>query len=107
MKIIEGFESAKPVLSRQTPKESPDSDDRERVVRQIVNDVRDRGDAALFEYTEKFDGVKLASLEVDKERIDRAYRQVDAGLLSALKLASERITAFHTEQKKKLLQESA
>ncbi|MCK4273743.1 MAG: histidinol dehydrogenase, partial [Dehalococcoidales bacterium] len=106
MKIIEGFESAKLILSRQTPKESPGSDDRERVVRQIVNDVRDRGDAALFEYTEKFDGVKLASLEVDKERIDRAYQEVDAGLLSALKLAAERITTFHTEQKNILLREN-
>ncbi|MCK4863594.1 MAG: histidinol dehydrogenase, partial [Dehalococcoidales bacterium] len=57
MKIIEGYKSAKSLLSRQTPQESPDGDDRERVVRQIVNDVRDRGDAALFEYTEKFDGV--------------------------------------------------
>ncbi|HUT68443.1 MAG TPA: histidinol dehydrogenase, partial [Dehalococcoidales bacterium] len=106
MKIIEGFESAKSILSRQTPKESPGSDDRERVVRQIVNDVRDRGDAALFEYTEKFDGVKLASLEVDKKQIDLAYRELDAGLLSALELAAERITSFHTEQKNSLLRES-
>jgi len=106
MKIIEGFKSAKSILSRPTPKESLGSDDRERVVRQIVNDVRERGDAALFEYTEKFDGVKLASLEVEKKQIDRAYREVNAGLLSALKLAAERIAAFHTEQKNILLREN-
>ncbi len=107
MRIIEGYNSAKSALSRQTPKESPDSDERERTVRQIVNDVRDRGDAALFEYTEKFDGVKLTSLEVDKEQIERAYKELDAGLLSALKLATERITNFHTEQRNSLLRESS
>jgi histidinol dehydrogenase len=107
MKIIEGYNSAKTALSRQTLKDSPDSDEREQTVRQIVNDVRDRGDAALFEYTEKFDGVKLTSLEVDKERIERAYKEADAGLISAMKLAVERITAFHTEQKAGLLRESA
>jgi len=107
MKIIEGYNSAKSALSRQTFKESPDSDERERVVRQIVNDVRDRGDAALIEYTEKFDGVKLTSLEVDKEQIERAYRELDVELLSALKLAVERIKNFHTEQKNSLLRESA
>lgn len=106
MKIIEGFESARSILSRQVPKESPGGDDRERVVRQIVSDVRDRGDAALFEYTGKFDGVKLTSLEVDRKQIDRAYREVDAGLISALELAAERITAFHKEQKNMLMQEN-
>ena len=39
--------------------------------------MRQRGDAALLEYTEKFDGVKLTALEIDKERIERAYREVD------------------------------
>ena len=99
MKIIEGFDSAKLILSRQTPPETPDSDERERVVRQIVNDVRDRGDAALFEYTEKFDGVKLTSLEVAKEEIAGACSRVDGELVGALKLAAERIHAFHSAQK--------
>jgi histidinol dehydrogenase len=106
MKIIEDFEKAKSVLSRQSIGFSPDSDEREKVVRQIVNDVRDRGDAALFDYTEKFDGVRLTSLEVSKKAINQAYKEIDAGLLSALKLAAERITAFHAEQKNMLLHDS-
>ncbi len=105
MKIIEDFASAKSILSRRI---SPGSgvDEHEQAVRQIVNDVRDRGDAALIEYTEKFDGVKLTSLEVAEEQINRAYREVDAGLISALKLAAECIAEFHEEQKNSLLRES-
>ncbi len=99
MRIIEGFESAKSVLSRQAPKEGFGGDDREQIVRQIINDVRDRGDAALFDYTEKFDGAKLTKLEVDKELLTRAYWQVGSALVSALKLAAERIRSFHTAQK--------
>ncbi|MDP2729683.1 MAG: histidinol dehydrogenase [Dehalococcoidales bacterium] len=99
MKIIEGFESAKSVLSRQAPKEMFSGDEREQAVRQIVNDVRDRGDVALFDYTEKFDAVRLAALEVDKEQIKGACLKVDSELLSALKLAAERISSFHRAQK--------
>jgi histidinol dehydrogenase len=106
MKIIEGFESAKLALSRQVPRGVPADSEREIAVRQIVNDVRDRGDAALFDYTKKFDGVRLASLEVDKKQINRALRELDAGILAALKLAAKRIASFHERQKKSLLKES-
>ena len=87
-------------------KEAPGVDEREQAVRQIIDDVRRRGDAALFEYTLKFDGVKLTSLEVNKEQIAGAYQQVDAKLVSALKLAAERISIFHTRQKDSLLHEN-
>jgi histidinol dehydrogenase len=106
MKIIEGFEQAKAALTRQTPTAFTESDKQEASVRQIVNDVRDRGDTALFEYTEKFDGVRLSTLEVPQREIDRAYQQTDAGLLKALELAKKRITAYHVKQKKALLRES-
>ncbi len=105
MKIIEGYKSAKSILSRRIS-QKPGSDERERTVRQIVDDVRDRGDVAVIEYTEKFDGVKLASLEIDKKRIDGACRDVDKELISALELAAERITAYHEEQRSSLLKES-
>ncbi len=107
MKIIEGFNEVKSALLRQREPGSPAADEREQLVRQIVNDVRRRGDTALFEYTEKFDGVKLASLEVDKAQIDRASKEINKELLAALKLAAERITAYHTEQKKSILHDSA
>jgi histidinol dehydrogenase len=106
MKIIEGFAEAKSRLSRQTVQGMPDDDERERVVRQIVSDVRERGDAALFDYTEKFDNVRLSSLEISKGQINRAYKEIDTELRSALELAVERIASFHREQKKKLLQDN-
>ncbi len=113
MIVIEGFEPAKLVLSRQVlgefyltpltpelkPKGMPTVDEAEQEVRQIINEVRSRGDVALRDYTLKFDGIELTSLEVGKQQIKNAYQQVNQELLSALKLAAERIRSFHTAQK--------
>ncbi len=94
------------MLSRQVPEEVLGIDDREQAVRQIINEVRHRGDAALLDYTLKFDGVKLTSLEISKKQITSAYQEVDSELVSALKLAAERIRFFHTRQNDSLLRES-
>lgn len=113
MKIIEGFTPAKSALTRQTLtefysispalgqrlKEMFGTNDPEQAVRQIIDEVRRRKDAALFDYTLKIDGVKLASLEVSKTQITSAYQEVDSELVSALKLATERIRSFHLAQK--------
>jgi len=115
--IIEGFQSAKSVLTRQAlaefyPVSAPlrqrlkelfGTDDPEPAVRQIINEVRNRGDAALFDYTLKIDGVKLTSLEVSKKQITDAYQEVDSELVLALKLAAERIRSFHSLQKESIL----
>jgi histidinol dehydrogenase len=104
LKIIRGFKQARPALSRQAPEEVSGGDGREQVVRQIVSDVRNRGDAALFDYTRKFDRVKLSTLEVTEKQLKNAYLQVDAKLVSALRLASERISSFHQKQKEVIWQ---
>jgi histidinol dehydrogenase len=106
MKIIEGFEAAREALSRQRATAAHVDDEREEVVRQIVRDVRQRGDAALFDYTKKFDNVRLDKLEVDRTLVDRAYLKVDKKLRDALELAAGRITAFHERQKRALLRDS-
>ena len=107
MRIIEGFESAKLVLSRRdSAQRALEVDDREQAVRQIIDEVRLKGDAALFEYTVQFDGVELSSLEVSKKQITDAYRKVNSELLTALKLAAKRIRAFHMKQKDSLLHEN-
>jgi len=105
MKITEGYEAARQALSRQVSA-GLDDPEREKVVRQIIAEVRKRGDKALYALTEKYDGVKLASLEVPGERIERAAREIDAALYKALKLAAERIAAYHEGQKKKLLHDN-
>jgi histidinol dehydrogenase len=111
LKIVEGFTKAQKLLSRgvvgkQGQRRTFGTEEQEQTVRRIVDDVRERGDAALFEYTERFDGVRLTSLEIDKRRINRACREVDGELLAALKLAAERIASYHTAQRDCLLHES-
>jgi histidinol dehydrogenase len=73
----------------------------EETVKNIIADVRKRGDAALFELTAKFDKLELDadSLEVTEEEIDAAMAQVSAESLSALQLAAERIADYHAKQK--------
>jgi len=101
LKIIEGFEPARAVLSRQVPTDVY-PEELEDAVRQIINEVRRNGDAALRDYTLKFDGLKITSLEVDKQQIASAYREVDSELVSALQLAAGRIRSFHLAQKRRI-----
>ena len=66
----------------------------------IIERVRAEGDDALIEFTRKFDGVSLdaGSLVVGPEEMARALDALPAGTLDALKLAEERIRAFHEAQ---------
>ncbi len=70
------------------------------VVRGIIADVRSRGDAALCEYTERFDGVAVspAGLRVGAADIDEAAAGIAPELADALELAAARIEAFHRLQ---------
>ena len=101
MKTMEGFDKARKLLDRQSPKDLEYK--QEGAVRQIINDVRLRGDKALFELTEKFDGVKLKTLEVKPAQVKAAYKKIDAKLVDALKLAANRIGTFHQAQKERAL----
>ena len=64
----------------------------------IVEDVRERGDEALRELTEKFDGVKVENFRVPQEAIDEAVAQCDPMLGAALEQAAAQIRAFHERQ---------
>ncbi len=64
----------------------------------IVEDVRERGDAALSEYTERFDGVALESFRVPQETIDAALAAVDPRVSAALQHAARQIREFHERQ---------
>ncbi len=113
MKIIEGYQKARAALSRETAAESLavspalkkslkklfGTEDPASAVRQIVMEVKKRGDAALLDLTLRIDGIRLGSLEVDKGGIAGAYEEVDGELVAALKLAAGRIRAFHMAQK--------
>ncbi len=70
-------------------------------VRTIIDAVRQRGDAALFELTARFDRLELnaQSLEVTVAEIDAACAAVDEKSLQALQLAADRIARYHGKQK--------
>ncbi len=70
----------------------------EAVVRQVIDRIRREGDAALYEYTEKFDRHRPASLEVTKEEMDEAISTVPAEMMQLLREAAERIEKFHRAQ---------
>jgi len=64
----------------------------------IVDDVRDRGDAAVLEYTAKFDKVELAEMLVTRDEIEMAIAQVDDDFLDAISAAAGAIEDFHKRQ---------
>ena len=70
------------------------------VVGEIIADVRQNGDAALYRYAEKFDGAQLSSLEVTQAEIDDAFAQVEPEFLRVLQAAAANIRAFHEKQRR-------
>ena len=70
----------------------------EAVVTDIIANVRQKGDAALYEYCEKFDKATLTALQVTKEEIDEAVAAVEPKFLEILRKAAENIRAFHSRQ---------
>jgi histidinol dehydrogenase len=67
----------------------------QEVVDRIIGEVRDKGDKALLDYTEKLDGVRLDSLEVDRQEVVAACGTIDKELVLALEFAAKRIRDFH------------
>ena len=70
----------------------------ERRVYDIIENVRANGDAALREYSEKFDGVKLDDFKVDQSIIDAAWDNLPEDLKHALLVAKKNITEFHSRE---------
>ena len=70
----------------------------ETIVAEIIANVRKNGDAALYEYCEKFDKAKLTALQVTKEEIDEAVASVEPRFLDILARAAENIRKFHSRQ---------
>lgn len=81
------------VFSRAVPQV-----DVEGVVAEVIRRVRAEGDAALYEFCEKWDGAKLTSLRVSPEEIEEAVAAVDPAFLDILKEAAENIRRFHEKQ---------
>ncbi|HEY7126757.1 MAG TPA: histidinol dehydrogenase [Ktedonobacterales bacterium] len=71
-------------------------DDLVPTVRAVMEDVRARGDAALRDYTQRFDHAQLETLEVTPEELAQAGSQVEPEVIAALKHAASTIRAFHS-----------
>ena len=65
----------------------------------IIQNVKENGDAALYDYTEQFDHVVLQTLKASEEEIDEAFAQVDPALIQDLQEAAQNITYYHEQQK--------
>lgn len=73
----------------------------EKAVKEIIAEVRAKGDPALIALTEKFDGVKLSrdELRVSEKEIKKARKKVKTDFLGSLEKAIQNITAYHRKQK--------
>jgi len=71
----------------------------ERKVEEIIQQVRDRGDAAIFELTQQIEGIELDSLKVSLEEFEEAQQKVDKNLKKAIAQAKANIEKFHNYQK--------
>ena len=91
------FEAEFQTLLSAKREDSPDVD---QVVADIIADVRARGDAALLEYTERFDRLTLApeTLRLSGAEIAAEIQKVAPEDRAALELAADRIRAYHAEQ---------
>ena len=71
------------------------------VVSEVLEDIRENGDAAVYKYTQKFDGCDLreSGMKVSKEEIDAAISQIDPELLAVIRKSAANIRAFHEKQK--------
>lgn len=67
-------------------------------VSKILHDVQCNADAALFAYTQRFDGVQLNTLEVSRAEIEQACAMVESEFLTVLQEAAANIRAFHEKQ---------
>lgn len=75
------------------------TEEQRAAVKSIIADVKQRGDEAIRHFTEKFDGIHVDRLKVDKDEIKLAYEQIEADLVTILKEAAENIRYFHAKQK--------
>ncbi|MBR6094267.1 MAG: histidinol dehydrogenase [Lachnospiraceae bacterium] len=99
-KLILNEENEKDVLDELLKRSPNHYGQFEQIVSNIVNDVKDRKDAAIFEYTLKFDKFELnkSNIRVTKEEIEEAYASLDPEYIKVMEEAFENIKAFHEMQ---------
>ena len=94
IKILKSGEASRDEIFNRTAKAANVGE----TVSKIIENVRNRGDEALRDYTEKFDGARLESLEVSDDEINDALMNVDPEFLGVMCEAADNISAFHKNQ---------
>ncbi|MCD6088991.1 histidinol dehydrogenase [Candidatus Bathyarchaeota archaeon] len=99
IKIVEGSSLPLEILNKRWPCTGGLDEKLVKSVERIIRDVKLRGDSALIELEEKFDGVKLSSgrLRVNQDDIEKAYEKVSDRLISAIEYSKSRVEAFQKE----------
>lgn len=102
MRIVKLTPEVRNNLQSMIKRSADDYGPYEAVVKEIVEAVHTRGDAALLEYTKKFDKAELdqKTMRVTEEEIQEAYNAVDPELLSVIRKAIRNIEAYHELQKR-------
>lgn len=101
MRIVELTENTKKNLLKDLLKRSPSSyGTYEQTVSEIVNNVKENGDKAVFDYTEKFDHFALNSgnIRVTEEEIKEAYKEIPEDLIEVYRHSAANIRTFHEKQ---------
>ncbi|MFA6471603.1 MAG: histidinol dehydrogenase [Candidatus Latescibacterota bacterium] len=97
MKIVEYTQEILEKFSRQN--ESAFDPEIQKKVETIISDVRENGDAAVMEYTGRFDGVTLPAVEcVSRSELLDLHSRVDVHFLHALREAIDNVRRFHEKQ---------
>lgn len=89
------------ISQQRTSRDSETYEEVDKDVQKIIASIRNKGDAAVFDYIERLDGVKLDELFVTDEEIDQAFKQVDDEMITILKEARSNIETYHKNQLEK------
>ena len=101
MRIVELNDSTRGELLNKLLQRSPESYGKyEDIVNDIIKNIRERKDEALFEYTKKFDHFDLSadSIRVSKKEIEEAYAELDDDFIEVMKKSAANIRSFHEKQ---------
>ena len=103
MRIVKLNEkSMENILADMLKRDPNNYDSYTETVQAIVEDVKERGDEALFEYTRRFDGAELDAdnVRVTEAEIREAMEQVEPGLLAVMRTSMENIRRYHEKQRR-------
>lgn len=101
MLTIYNFPQDEAVLRKQLNRTVSFDPEAQRTVDEILHRIRTEGDAAVLDYTERFQGVRPDSMRVPQEEIDAAYAEADPEFIAILEEAYRNITEFHRHEAEK------